>query len=153
MEIRRASTQDVAALAEVFFRAVRDGPSPYSDAQRAAWAPRCPDTKTYADRLAPLNVVVAEEAGVVTGFMGLGAAGYVDLAFILPEWRHKGIFSALYQHSEAAARNAGDTRLWTYASLLAQPAFRAVGFLVMHHEEVACADEMLSRAKMEKHLI
>lgn len=153
MEFRHAKSQDTPALADVFFRAVREGPSPYTQAQRAAWAPRRPDPVKYAARLAPLTVVLAEEVDVITGFMGLAAGGYIDLAFILPEWRGKGIFSTLYRQTEAAARHVGETRLWTHASLVAQPAFQAMGFVVMHHEEVACSVERLSRAKMEKHLL
>lgn len=153
MEIREATDRDTGALADVFFRAVREGPSPYSEAQRAAWAAVCPDQQVYARRLAPLYVVLAQEAGAIIGFMGLGDAGYIDLAFILPASRGKGVFRALYRQTEEAARASGEKRLWTHASLLAQPAFQAMGFLVMHHEEVALADEMLSRAMMEKHLI
>lgn len=152
MRIRQALETDAEALADVFFRAVREGPSPYSDAQRAAWLPAPPDTADFAARLAAQHVVLAEVAGAPVGFMTLDAEGYVDLAFILPTHRGRGVFRALCDAVERRARQQAATRLSTHASLMAQPAFRAVGFAVIHHETVERAGQELPRALMEKRL-
>ena len=53
---------------------------------------------------------------------------------------------------EATARAEWEPRLWTHASLMAQPAFAALGFAVIQHETVARAGQTLSRAQMEKPL-
>ena len=152
MQIRQATEGDAAALSDVFFRAVREGPSPYSAAQRAAWVPEPPAAARFAERLARKFVVLSGDAGAVTGFMTLEAGGYIDLAFILPAARGCGTFGALYAAVEAEARVWEEARLWTHASLMAQPAFAARGFVVMHHETVERAGQSLACARMEKHL-
>ena len=151
MHIREVRPEDAAQLAFVFFASVRQGDSPYTEAQRAAWLAAKPDAETMARRIDGLFIAVAEEANGVTGFMGLREAdGYVDLAFILPEARGKGMFRALAERIEEQARAARLSRLWTHASLMAQPAFQALGFQVIHHETVDRAGEQLRRALMEK---
>ena len=150
MLIRKATSADAHSLAQVFYASVRSGPSPYSQAQRAAWMPHAPDPTKFAGRLSAKQVVVCEKRDVITGFMTFEKGGYIDLAFILHEHRGQGVFRALYSAIEEAGFKAAEARLWTHASLAAQPAFRAVGFLVMHHETVERAGEKLARAQMEK---
>ncbi|WP_299673447.1 GNAT family N-acetyltransferase [uncultured Roseobacter sp.] len=150
--IRWARPADADDLGAVFFAAVREGPSPYTEAQRAAWLEAPPQGQSWADRLAPLDVAVAEVEGAVVGFMSIEPGGYIDLAFIRPEHRGRGLVRQLFDRVEAHARGAGEARLWTHASLMAQPAFRAMGFSTIHHETVVRNGESLQRAKMEKTL-
>lgn len=152
MTIRWATEADTSGLAEVFHAAIREGPSPYSQAQRVAWMPARPDPHRFAQRISGLNVVVAERADDLVGFMAVEPAGYIDLAFILHAHRARGLFRRLYQVVEDQARDTGLTRLWTHASLMAQPAFQAVGFSVIQHETIERAGELLPRTEMEKHL-
>ena len=37
-----------------------------------------------------------------------GVAWWLQSVYVLPEWRRQGVFRALYQHIERAARSAGD---------------------------------------------
>ncbi|MEM9576387.1 MAG: GNAT family N-acetyltransferase [Pseudomonadota bacterium] len=152
MQFRKGVASDAPALAQVFYKAVREGPSPYSDAQRAAWMPHPLDPVAFADRLADKQVMLCEDRGEAIGFMTLEPGGYIDLASILPPYRGRGVFRTLYVEIEALARQENEARLWVHASLMAQPAFQAMGFLVMHHETVARAGQQLARAEMEKHL-
>lgn len=151
--IRWARAQDADNLGQVFYAAVREGPSPYTEAQRAAWMDQPPQGADWAAHLAPLEVAVAEDhKGAAIGFMSVEPGGYIDRAFILPAHHGTGVFRKLYDHIEGWARNAGEARLWTHASLMAQPAFRAMGFSIIHHETVERNGESLTRAKMEKTL-
>lgn len=152
MLIRKALVDDAVSLAKVFFDAVRQDPSPYTAAQREAWMPQSPDPERFAARLASKHVVLCEDAGEVIGFMTVEAGGYIDLAYVLPQGRGRGVFRALYVAIEQIAAANTEKRLWVHASLMAQPAFKAVGFTVIHHETVERAGEMLARAQMEKHL-
>ncbi|KIC51805.1 GNAT family N-acetyltransferase [Tateyamaria sp. ANG-S1] len=140
------------ALGRVMFRAIREGPSAYTEAQRAAWcaAPYAGDA--WAGKLAAQIVAVAEAQGAPVGFV-TRAGAYVDLAFVLPEWQGRGVFSALCARTEDDARAAGLHRLWVHASLMAQPAFAAKGFVVVQHERDERFGEYLDRAEMEKVLI
>ncbi|WP_299502399.1 GNAT family N-acetyltransferase [uncultured Roseobacter sp.] len=150
--LRRAHPADAPELAQVFFAAVREGPSPYSQVQRRAWLPEPPTGERWASRLARLETVVAESDGRITGFMTVEPGGYIDLAFVLPEHQGTGLFRKLYDRIEQWARGRQEPRLWTHASLMAQPAFRAMGFLVIHHETVVRDGQSLARAEMEKRL-
>lgn len=142
--------QDAAPLAMLFFKAVRTGDSPYTEAERHAWLPKVPDPEQFAHRLGQKEVAVCEADGAPVGFMSLEPGGYIDLAFILPEHQGTGVFRRLLDRIERQARQQGEPRLWTHASLMAQPAFRAMGFLVIQHETVERAGESLRRAEMEK---
>ncbi|MEP2640145.1 GNAT family N-acetyltransferase [Roseobacter sp.] len=150
--IRWAGPQDADTLGRVFYAAIHEGPSPYTDAQRAAWVAAPPSGDLWRDRLAGHHIAMAERDGNAAGFMSIMAGGYIDLAFMRLQYRGQGIFRQLYEHIDRQARSQGDQVLSTHASLMAQPAFRAMGFLVIHHETVERHGETLARAKMEKRL-
>ncbi|MEQ5827193.1 hypothetical protein J3456_07450 [Sulfitobacter sp. NFXS29] len=58
--------------------------------------------------------------------------------------------AALYGRVKQVAIAAGEARLSTHASLMARPAFEAMGFRVIAAERVARSDEYLDRFEMEK---
>lgn len=152
MEIRRATPEDAAELARVFHTAVREGPSFYNQTQRAAWAPHVPQTTAFAARLASMHVVVAEAQREIVGFMAMDPTGYIDLVFIVALARGRGAFRQMYGRVEREARATGLHCLWTHASLMAEPAFRAMGFSVIQRQIVERGGETLPRAQMEKRL-
>ena len=148
--LRWATPRDAEGLRQVFYASVREGPSPYTQAQRAAWVPQLPEAEAWAKRLGGLNTAVCDVNGQSVGFMTVEPGGYIDLAFILAEYRGTGVFRALFGMIEQWAVDHREPLLWTHASLLAEPAFQALGFLVIHQETVARSGQMLDRAKMEK---
>lgn len=152
MNIRKARAADADALGLIMYDAIRSGPSRYTEAQRAAWQDTPPVGAKWAARLDTQLVWIAEGQGGPEGFLSLGDGGYVDLAFVRAEAQGKGVFSALYGALEAYAIAEGLERLWTHASLVAQPAFEARGFHVIRHETVDRYGEVLARAEMEKTL-
>ena len=104
MQVRWARADDVPELGMVFFAAVREGPSLYSEAEREAWMPEPPKAAAWAARLAANEVAVVEAEGRTVGFMTLDAAGYIDLAFALPAYQRRGVFRTLYAAIEARAK-------------------------------------------------
>ena len=148
MHLREMIAGEANALGRVMFRAVREGPSAYTEAQRRAWCATPPSGEGWAAKLAAQEVRVVEALGAPVGFITRDGA-YVDLAFVLPGWQGRGVFSRLYDRVEADARAAGLRRLWVHASLMAQPAFAAKGFAVVRYETVAREGETLDRAEME----
>ncbi len=147
--LRGMITGEADALGRVMFRAIHDGYSDYTEAQRSAWCATPPAGDGWAAKLAAQDVCVVEALGAPVGFITRDGA-YVDLAFVLPEWQGRGVFSMLCDRTEADARAVGLRRLWVHASLMAQPAFEAKGFAVTRHETVARRGETLDRAEMEK---
>ena len=145
-----AAPTDLPHLGAVAFDAVRNGPSRYTPAQRAAWLPASPD---WAERLADQRVALARTGDDIVGFMSLRSDGYVDHAFIRPQARGQGLFSDLFAMIEAYARETGHSALTTHASLAAQGPFASQGFTVLQHERVERNGQWLDRAEMRKDLI
>jgi putative acetyltransferase len=151
MNIRKAQLADYDPLGRVMYDAIHQGGSPYTQAQRQAWLPEVPQGPGWQDKLAQQVVMLAEMGAEPQGFMTLNGAE-IDLAFIRAQARGQGLFRALFAPLEAEARAAGHKELTCYASLMAQPAFQALGFEIVHHEEVARHGQTLSRAYMTRPL-
>lgn len=150
--IRLATPSDFEALADVMFDAVRNGPSLYTSEQRHAWVPEVRRGEEWMKRLESQTIFLAEQHGEVAGYMSLATNGYVDLAFIRPAHQRTGLFRQLYNHIETTAVAKGEQRLWTHASLMAQPAFSAVGFEIVKEETVEVRGQTLRRFEMRKSL-
>jgi putative acetyltransferase len=150
--LRWAGPSDHAALSDIMFDAVRNGPSAYSEQQRQAWLPVRREGKEWDDRLAAQDVILAELGGKPVGFMSLAGGGYIDFAYIRPAAQGTGLFRQLIARIEDRARANGVGLLWVHASLAAHPAFAAVGFVTRKQEEVELGTERLKRFEMEKAL-
>ncbi|WP_428543132.1 GNAT family N-acetyltransferase [Profundibacter sp.] len=148
--MRWATPADYAELGKVMYDAVRHGSSAYSEAQRQAWVPLPRDGADWHTRLAGQDILVYEDGRQITGFISLTPLGYIDFAYVRPAAQGMGLFRNLYTGIETHAQECGITHLTTHASLMAQPAFAAVGFKVVQHEEVQIRGEVFKRAKMEK---
>jgi len=148
--LSRATRADYGVLSDVMFEAIRTGNSKYTEVQRAAWAPERKSGDDWEARLDQQAIIMARDPSGVVGFMSIAADGYIDLAFIRPVAQGTGLFRALFNWIEKHSLARGDARMWTHASLMAQPAFAAMGFAVVQHESVAIGDVHLDRAEMEK---
>lgn len=148
--LRSAAPSDYDDLADIVFDAVRNGASKYTQAQRVAWVKERRGGEEWAARLAGQLIVIAHDGGRAVGFMSLASQGYIDFAFIRPEAQGTRLFRRLFDIIEDRALLQNEPRLWTHASLMAQPAFAAVGFTVIEHQVVQIGDQHFDRAMMEK---
>ena len=135
------------------FAAVRHGSSKYSQQQRQAWVPYPRTGVEWQERLDSQLVVVAEVSTQIVGFMSLADDGYIEFSYIRPVARRTGLFRRLYVKIEKYAQKNSESRLWVHASLMAQPAFAAMGFVVSKSERVPIGEEVLKRFEMGKTLI
>ena len=149
VDVRAAHVNEADALGAVMWDAVHNAPSAYSPAQKEAWVPQLPNGAAWAARLGDQQIWVAEDAGEICGFVTL-AGTYVDFAYVQASAQGRGVMRAMLAVLEAAARAQDAPRLWTHASVMAQPAFAALGFHVIRHETVARSGQTLARAEMEK---
>lgn len=147
-----ATPADHAQLADVIFDAVRNGPSKYTEAQRVAWVPERRSGAEWEARLSAKHIAIVRDETRILGLMSIEAGGYIDFAYIRPEAQGTGLFRALFDMVEAHARAANETRLWVHASLMAEPAFAAVGFSVTERQIVQIGGQDFKRALMEKPL-
>ena len=106
--------------------------------------------EAWAKRLEAQTVWVALSDTSPVGFITLAKGGYIDFAYVHGRAQGQGVFSTLLAALQDEARASALPRLWTHASLLAEPAFAAHGFHVTERETVTRADQMLARAKMKK---
>ncbi len=150
IQLREATSDDYDAISQVMFDAVRNGRSQYTEEQRRAWVPQPRSGLQWNERLGSQKIVVAIRDGQIVGFMSLAAGGYIDLAFVRPSAQGTGVFRLLYESIEELAYKLGETRLRVHASLMAQPAFAAMGFTVSQRETVEIGDQALDRFEMEK---
>lgn len=149
-DIREATADDYDAIAEVMFDAVRNGRSKYTEEQRRAWVPQPRDGSEWKKRLESQTIMVAIQAEEIVGFMSLARKGYIDFAYIRPSAQGTGVFRLLYESIERLARNEHEARLWVHASLMAQPVFNAMGFVITKTENVKIGDQAFDRYEMEK---
>lgn len=148
--IQLAQPADFDALGSVMFDAVRNGESPYTDKQRQAWTPAPRSGSEWHTRLAQQAIYAAFRQQSIDGFMSLRPDGYVDLAYIRPAARGAGLFRRLYCEIENEALRLKLRRLFTHASLMAEPAFSTVGFTVVRKEFVDLNGERFERFEMDK---
>jgi putative acetyltransferase len=149
---RWASERDDALLADIMFDAVRNGESRYTEAQRSAWVPAPRSGPDWMARLQAQEIIVAEQGGRALGFVSLADGGYVDFAYIRPEAQHSGLFRQLLSRIVERAAAKGEPRLWTHASLMAEPAFARLGFEVRRRERVTIGGQSFDRCEMEMRL-
>ena len=152
IQIRQATHVDYYELGQLMFDAVRNGPSAYTELQRAAWVSQPRNGPDWTARLDGQVVYVAESLDQVAGFMSLAKEGYIDFAYIRPQNRGSGLFRMLYEKIETLASANHFGQLWVHASLNAQPAFAAMGFTVSRKESVRIGDQTLDRFEMQKRL-
>lgn len=150
--IRPYRAEDAAHLAKVFHRAVhRSTGAHYSLVQRMAWSPRPGDGTDWHARLSEIETVVAELPSGPVGFMALNVEdSFVDFAYVDPSVRGQGVGAALYAVIEGRARAIGLSGLQTEASRVAEPFFRARGWVVLHRQVVKRRFIGLPNALMEK---
>ena len=150
---RWASASDYDELADIMFDAVRNGESPYTEQQRAAWVPARRAGPDWTARLEKQQIIVAEQDGRAMGFVSLADGGYVDFAYIRPQARHSGLFRRLLSRIVEKALTQGEPLLWTHASLMAEPALAKLGFRIRKREQIRIGDQLLDRCEMEMTLL
>lgn len=149
VQYRWAASADYVELGEVMFDAVRNGASLYTEAQRAAWVTEPRQGGEWASRLSAQSIAAACSNGMIAGFMSLDADGYLDFAYIRPQHQGTGIFRMLFSRLLELAKENSMPRIWTHASLMARPAFAAMGFETIREEMVSLNGQDFERFIMQ----
>ena len=125
----------------------------YSVAQVEAWAGPAPDPEMWERRIAEddaRNMFVATKEDRVVGFAELEEDGHVDTLFVHHQYQGCGIASALLDRIEAEARWLGLRRLYTEASITAEPFFRGRGFSMVRPQDAEVRGHTFRNFVMDK---
>ncbi|MBS9716843.1 GNAT family N-acetyltransferase [Pseudohalocynthiibacter aestuariivivens] len=146
LHIRASGPEDDDALHHIYFRAVREGTAQfYTQEQRIAWAPSEKRQKPFD---AALICWVAEDEAQPVGFVAVEPGGYLDLAFVLPEYIGRGVAKALYCEVLEWADKEGLDRLTVHASHQARRFFLRQGWTIDYAETVERNSQKLERFAM-----
>jgi putative acetyltransferase len=153
LRLRTYHADDLTALVALFQASVNQLTTAHYDAaQRLAWAPEVADLTAWQTRFASLELLIADDARTITGFIGFSLEGHIDLLYCAPAYARQGVASALYAAAEQRLRAAGVRELFTEASLVAQAFFARQGFSVQQAQTVTRGAVTLPRMLMRKTL-
>lgn len=151
LRIRDFRDDDSAAAACLFYDTVRGAAGPaYDGQQRAAWAPKVPDTDEWRERLRSATTLVAEDSEGLAGFLSLDDTGYLDLAYVREDRIGTGVAKALYDALLPRARAAGLSQLCTDASVMARRFFERQGWVVVREQHPVRRGVQLTNFRMQK---
>ena len=147
--IRPYQPTDLDAVIAIFLGAIREVASKdYDEAQINAWA--YTDRSIWEERRLSRPTWVAVLDQMIVGFSDLEPSGHLDMMFVHPAYQGIGIASLLLQTVETAAIRDDLSRVFTEASLTAQPFFEKRGFQTLEQQQVAVRGQTFTNFRMEK---
>jgi putative acetyltransferase len=151
MNLRPYRPADAPALLALFKDTIRRVNShDYGEAQIRAWASDAIDESAWASRFEGRFVVVAEEGGKPIGFLELETDGHIDRTYVAADCQRRGVGRSLLAAALEEARRRGIGKLFTEASITAQPFFEAFGFTTLAPQTVECRGEKFTNYRMER---
>ena len=152
--VREATAGDAPAVAALFYHTILNvNVGDYSVSQVEAWAGPAPDPDLWEGRISGeggRSMYVATIDGEIVGFAELEGDGHLDTLYVHHKHQGRGIASALLDRIEAEARQRGLDRLYTEASITAEPFFRARGFSLVNPQLVQVRGHTFRNFVMEK---
>ena len=151
--IRQYLPTDAPRLACLFRASVQEiATRDYTASQIRAWASCIIDEGQFGQRCESKSTWVAEIEGRIAGFSDLEQDGHIDMLYVHPDYKRRGVARALIQHIEETARTNGLRRLYTEASVTARPVFETMGFRTIVPQTVTVRGESMTNYRMEKRL-
>lgn len=152
--LRSARPDDAAACYAVLYASVHGGTDRfYSPAERMAWAPDPTPPEGWQDQLlAGYCCVATDHEDRIIGFMTMAEDGFLDFAYVTPDWMGRGAAAALYDRIEDWARTQSLSLLTTEASHLSQRFLTRRGWITTARQSVIRHSVALTNFRMEKPL-
>lgn len=147
--IRSFEPTDLDGIIDVFLRAIRETASKdYSPAQIDAWAQV--DREKWALTYQNRRAWVAVSGQSLAGFTDLESSGHLDMMYVHPAYQRRKVATVLLEHVECVARAQGLSKIFTEASITAQPFFLKNGFETLTSQVVEARGEQFANFRMEK---
>jgi N-acetylglutamate synthase-like GNAT family acetyltransferase len=154
LEIRLFKRSDTEQIARLFHDTVREvNVLDYTMEELEAWAPEDIHYKDWEAACIQKKTLVAEEQGILLGFIQLEEDGHIDCFYCHKDYQGIGIGTMLYNRLEAEARSQKLDRLYVEASITARPFFLKKGFIEIKKQKVAIRGVRLTNFLMEKKLV
>lgn len=155
VDVRDATADDLAIVAEIKTRALReDASNQYDATQLDAIAPTLPNPDAYRSILErqEFTLVVAETANDVRGFGCLHAAdGQIHAVFVSPAAMGEGVGTNLLEALERRGAAAGRDDLWLNSTLNARGFYARRGYATGERTTIG-ADPEIPVVQMHKEL-
>ncbi len=152
VHIRQAEPDDLENILHVFRESIQGiAIIDYSTEQIEAWSSKS-DQKKWIDRINEQHFLLCETDGVLAGFSSITKSGYLDLLFVHPDYKGKGIATRLLSQIETAAKSFACEQIESDVSITAKSVFLVMGYQVVSEELVQAGDEMLKNFRMIKKL-
>lgn len=133
--IRIFQRGDHRAVAEIFVRAVHEIASEvYTREECLAWSDVEPNYEHWRKRCELKRPFVAVTDGVVSGFLELDPDGYIDCAYVNPDFARRGVISGLIAHAVETCFAMRVASLRVEASICAKPVFEKAGFRMVREK-------------------
>ena len=150
MDIRRATTDDLDQILELFTNTVKHiNAKDYAPEQIAVWS-KAKDRNIWLDKLQTQTFFVAISHDEVTGFSSIDPEGYLDFMYVHKDHQRKGIAQALLSEIEKQAEKYKVDRIWASVSITAQPFFQKHGYRHYEDEHKLVGGVPFKNALMEK---
>jgi putative acetyltransferase len=95
------------------------------------------------------HTLVAESGGMVVGFGDIDG-DYLDRLYVHRDWQGCGVATAIVVALERHARERGQVRVVTHASITAKPFFERRGYQAQKEQQVERRGTLLTNFVMEK---
>lgn len=132
----------------------------YTQEQVNAWAPltisqdeQANDEAKWTQRLTSQITLVAHVNDQIAGFISMTHEGYLDLLYVDKEHQAHGIAYQLFIVIESIAREKKLTQITTYASTMAMPLAKRMGFVILKEDVVERRGVSMPRYEMIKKLL
>jgi len=153
MKIRTYEIGDTEKIVKLFYDTVHEvNIRDYTTAQVDAWAPADTDIQTWMQSLSSKFTFVAEEGDTIAGFGELEINGHIDRFYCHKDFQRQGVGTLILKQIQSKAKHLGLKKLFTEASITAQPFFESQGFIVIRKQEVERRGQKFINFVMEKNI-
>lgn len=150
LSIRIYQRGDHSAIAEIFTKAIHEiACEMYSPEQCLAWSDREPNPGHWKKRCELKRPFVAVVGFEIAGFLELDPDGHIDCAYVHPDYKRRGIMTALVNHAVVTSFNMGRERVYVEASLCLRPLLEKIGFAVVCENMAMIRGRELQNYRME----
>jgi putative acetyltransferase len=153
MQIRRYRPGEEAQMWRLFSGTVRNvNIRDYSLQQVRAWAPDEWDETRWQDRIRKMDALVCVTEGIIVGYAGWHAPGFIDHFYVHCDWQGRGVGKRLMAVLEAEARSGNVDQMTADVSITARPFFESQGFRVVAAQDVEREGVVLRNFRMTRPL-